>query len=508
MASGDVLSLRPVSRHVSPSRVKSLSGKRSLGESSDADGWFKQHNTEVPDYNMACIYDSSPFFIDDGRTTLAVPTNQRRDADNDTRSSIDPKMGLSQLDTDYVSAETFRDIVDDLTVQIGSLKRQLRRDPKAKSLIPESRKPFEIKVHSLKADEKYELEKILHKFVNGLPKRNGSQDMASRSGHLLATGESCNAMSPQISALDIRSPYASNSAPVSRFSPSASDLKQRAIPGPSRSKQTRMQPDATYAGSCVFSREKSESMATRTKKKLVVDRLEQLFAGENVFSGPKLQALQQLETSHEVVQVEYSVTQAWKQQTISETVCAVRTSSRETEILTTATTTEQMETTLRPRASHLIDPKLEEDMLLTPDLEPSQLVAENVRYVRQMGLPPIDSGTADLPADEYEWFYLNLLVNMAELHTMNVTRDFIRKAVSELSGHYIISTDGQKVRWKTRRTLASRKRRHDGDLSQDVIAEASVANGKRLKATHAIDPPTSLQTDLRPERAPLPWIEY
>jgi hypothetical protein len=97
---------------------------------------------------------------------------------------------------------------------------------------------------------------------------------------------------------------------------------------------------------------------------------------------------------------------------------------------------------------------------------------------------------------------------MAELHTLNVTRDFIRKAVSELSGHYIISTDGQKVRWKSRWNLVSRKRRHDDDLSGTVIDETSVPKGRRLKATHAIGSPTSLRTGLRLKHAPSTWISH
>jgi hypothetical protein len=511
MESGDVVSLGTGSRHASPSHVKSVSGKHSLGESSNANGWFEQFNTEVQDYNVACIHNNSPFFIDDGPSIQAVPTSQRLDAGTDTRSSIAPKTSLSQLDTDYVSAETFRDIVDDLTVQIGSLKRRLRRDEKSNSLISESRKPFEIKIHSLKVDEKHELERILHRFVSGLPTRSGSEDTSNRYGDFVTSGKPYTVMSPRTSTLDTRSPHASDSASVSRLSLSASDSKRRGILGFGRSTPAHVQPDAKHDGNCMLLRETSELMTTRTKKKLVVDRLEKLFAGKNVFSGPKIQALQQPETLHEVAHVEYSIIQAWDQQTISENVCAVRMLSKETKILTTAATTEQLEATQRLQTSRLLNPKLKEKIITIlprPELEPSQLVAENVRYIRQIGLSPVDSETAKLPGDEYEWFYLNVLVNMAELHTLNVTRDFIRKAVSELSGHYIISTDGQKVRWKNRWNLVSRKRRHDDDLSENVIDETSGPKGRRLKATRAIGSPTSLRTGSRLKHTPSPWISY
>jgi hypothetical protein len=507
MEIGDVVSRGIGSRHASPSHVKSLSGKHSLGESSNANRWFEQINTEVQDYNMACFHNNSPFFIDDDPSIQAAPTSQRLDAGTDTRSFIAPKTSLSQLNTDYVSAETFRDIVDDLTAQIGSLKRRLRRDEKSNSLISESREPFEIKIHSLKVDEKHELERILHRFVSSLPTRSGSEDMSNRYGDFVTSGKPYTVMSPRTSTLDTRSPHASDSASVSRLSLSASDRQQRGIPELGRSKKIRSQADAKYAGNCVLPCEKFELMATRTKRKLVVDRLEQLFAGENVFSRPKLQALQQPETLHEVAHVEYATIQAWNQQKISENVCAARMLSKETEILTTATTAGQPEATQRPQTSRLLDPKLKGKIIKTlrrPELEPSQLVAENVRYIREIGLSSVDSDTAKLPGDDYEWFYFNVLVNMAELHTLNVTPDFMRKAVSELSGHFIISTDGQKVRWNS----VSRKRRHDDDLSENVIDETSGPKGRPLKATRGIGSPTSLRTGSKLKHAPSPWISY
>jgi hypothetical protein len=510
MESGDMASPMIGSIPASPSRMEFLSGKSSLGEGSTADRWFEEYNTEVQKYNMACMNDDSPFIIDSGPSIEASPTIQRRNTGTDTRSSLHLRTGLSQLDTDYVSAETFRDIVDDLTVQIGSLKRRLRRDNKSNSLISESRKPFEIKVHSLKADEKNELERILHRFVSGLPTRSGSEDTTSRYGNLLPSGEPYSAMSSRISTLDVRSPHKSDSASVCRLSSSASDSERRGFPEFDRSERIYVQSDEKHAGNCMLSRKKLESKTTRTKKKIVVHRLEQLFAGDNVFSRPKLHAIQQPEISHEVSHVKYSIVQAWNQQATSETLCAVHMLSRETETLTTATSTEQLEVTQQSHTSHLLHSKLGEKItkiLPRPELDPSQLVAENVRYIRHIGLTPVDSGTAKLPGDEYEWFYLNVLVNMAELHTLNVTRDFIRKAISELSGHYTISSDGQKVRWSSSWNLV-RKRRHGGDSSRNVSDETCVAKGKRLKATHSVSSRAGLRKDSRLKHARSTWISY
>jgi hypothetical protein len=490
MASGDMMSLGIRSRHASPSRVGSLSGKRSLGARSTADGCFEQYNTEVQIHNNGCMNDDSPFFIDNSSPIEAPSTN------------------LLQLDADYVTVETFRTIVDDLTVQIGSLKRQLGKDEKPPSLVSESRKPFEIKVHSLKSDEKCELERILHRFVSDLPTRSVSEDTASRYGDVLPTAELFASMSPQISTLGACSAQVPGSASVRRLSPSVVDSERRGFPDFGSAKRVHVKPDnANHTSDCVVSLENLELMTT---KEVVVHRLEQLFAGKDVFTAPGLEALQQSEILQEVAHVENAMIQVWEQQAISESVCAVR----KIDTLVTSTTTKQLDITQQSHTINLVNPKLGKkmtDMLPRPELGPSQLVAENVRYIRQIGLSPVDAGNVKLSGDKYEWFYLNALANMAELHTLNVTRDFIQKAVSELSGHFTVSNDGQKVRWNSSWNVV-RKRRHneaDGeDLSTDTYDETSISKDKRLKTTHNISSRASLRTGIRLKHAPATWISH
>jgi hypothetical protein len=491
MGSGDMFSLGIGSRHSSPPRVESLSGKRSLRGGSNAARCFEQYNTEVQKHNKACMNDDSPFFVEN---TPSIETSPG---------------GLSQLDTDYVTTETFRTIVDDLTVQIGSLKKQLRRDEKPNSLTSESRKPFEIKVHSLKADEKHQLERILHRFVSDLPTRSVSEDTTSRYGDILPSVEPYITMSPQLSTLGTRAAQISGSASVRRLSPSVSGSRQRGFPDRGSPKPIHVQLDhAKNTNNCVLSLENLDLMST---KELVVHRLEQLFAGEDVFS--RLEALQQPEILQEVAHVENAIIQVWEQQAISESVCAVRILSKETETVVKSTTTEQLEITQKSQTSQLLDPKLKEkvtDNLPRAELGPSTLVAENVRYIRQMGLSPSHPGSVKLCGDEYEWFYLNVLANMAELHTLNVTSDFIRKAVSELSGHYTVSKDGQKVRWNSSWGLVKKRRHGDGeDLSRIASDGISVAKDKRLKTTRSISSRrASLRAGMGLKPAPTTWISH
>jgi len=86
------------------------------------------------------------------------------------------------------------------------------------------------------------------------------------------------------------------------------------------------------------------------------------------------------------------------------------------------------------------------------DVNRAQLASDNIDYIRHLGFssfsPPqqVENEAAD--TENHGWVYLNLLSNMAQLHTLNVTPDFICKAVRDGSHTFEVSEDGRKVRWK------------------------------------------------------------
>ncbi|UKZ49824.1 hypothetical protein TrVGV298_004077 [Trichoderma virens] len=91
------------------------------------------------------------------------------------------------------------------------------------------------------------------------------------------------------------------------------------------------------------------------------------------------------------------------------------------------------------------------------DLDPDrvQIPSENMEYIRHLGLvppeliaDPPERPSDDVHPDEEGWVYLNLLCNMAQLHIMNVTPDFVRNAVVDLSAKFQLSPDGRKIRWR------------------------------------------------------------
>ncbi|RPA71068.1 hypothetical protein BJ508DRAFT_110804 [Ascobolus immersus RN42] len=54
----------------------------------------------------------------------------------------------------------------------------------------------------------------------------------------------------------------------------------------------------------------------------------------------------------------------------------------------------------------------------------------------------------DEPGTHGNWVYLNLITNMAQLHSLNVTRSFIKSAVQNYSSKLELSEDGSMIRWK------------------------------------------------------------
>ena len=101
-----------------------------------------------------------------------------------------------------------------------------------------------------------------------------------------------------------------------------------------------------------------------------------------------------------------------------------------------------------PRASRGVTPDQRPTRPLDLDIHRAQVPSENIEYIRHLGLA---SPTAALDADpdsDNGWVFLNLLTNMAQLHTLNVTPEFIRQAVADVSSKFELSANGTKVRWQ------------------------------------------------------------
>ncbi|RKK62652.1 Frequency clock protein [Fusarium oxysporum] len=87
------------------------------------------------------------------------------------------------------------------------------------------------------------------------------------------------------------------------------------------------------------------------------------------------------------------------------------------------------------------------------DPDRAQIPSENMNYIRHLDLLspnilPGQQSIQDIHLDAEGWVSLNLLYNLAQLHLINVTPDFVRSAVLEISTRFQLSTDGHKIRWR------------------------------------------------------------
>jgi hypothetical protein len=84
------------------------------------------------------------------------------------------------------------------------------------------------------------------------------------------------------------------------------------------------------------------------------------------------------------------------------------------------------------------------------DLDPNraQVPEDNIKYLRHLGFSPLEAGSDEQLVDGHGYMYLNVLINMAQLHTLNVTPEFVKKSLEQYSKKLELSSDGRKVRWK------------------------------------------------------------
>ena len=128
------------------------------------------------------------------------------------------------------------------------------------------------------------------------------------------------------------------------------------------------------------------------------------------------------------------------------------------------------------------------------DLDPyrAQVPDENLEYMRHLGFSPTDVDSSEAPRQDHGWIYLNLLMNMAQLHTINVTPELVKKAIFGFSDKLELSRDGRKVRWKGGRDLTKLNSDNStplyraGSATSSTKGEMSESPGrsKRQKTRH------------------------
>jgi len=187
---------------------------------------------------------------------------------------------------------------------------------------------------------------------------------------------------------------------------------------------------------------------------MVVRRLEQIFAGKHSTPGSHPQPMQQEEVAQSAASADRQEREATGRDLRPEGL-------REALIMPTANDDDdaapQLEAIQQNPALHHVSqqdfagsasPNQRPTRPLDLDPHRAQVPVANMNYIRHLGFSPPNMISGDPQETGHGWLYLNLLINMAQLHTLNVTPAFVKDALVEYSTMLELSSDGRRVRWK------------------------------------------------------------
>jgi len=364
------------------------------------------------------------------------------------------------------NSEDFRDVIDDLTIKNKKLRKKLKKYENLHCSHLQEEKLFEVRIHGLAAHKRRELEKTLRTFAlsidNACPEEPAIQTFNSSQLHPLMAGRPWktldNPSSPSTSiSRPVDSAYASMSGQTGGSqSHLQAQTKLKPVQG-SHEVQSSFQHVESYLHDIPDSLmlQHSLPMSDLSKSKVVVRRLEQIFTGRGV-SRRRRQCDQQQEVSQSAAKADRSNSQSYGQRITQEGTREAHILPVSSELL--ADSIEDVNPSGGPSREN--SPRLGEAPVCGPrspeqrptrpldlDIHRAQVPSDNIEYIRRLGLASLADGTNTASTTDDGWVYLNLLTSMAQLHTLNVTPEFIRKALADVSAKFELSSDGTKVRW-------------------------------------------------------------
>ncbi|KAL7918747.1 frequency clock protein-like protein [Trichoderma austrokoningii] len=490
----------------SSSPARNSSGESNETAQSDANKWFNQSNQ-----NPTATFDSNSM---DGKYPVVLPESAALQAAAHARV-VDPPFFQKESDSSNEdkpypyptavppalntarssSADDYRSVIDDLTVEIQKLKEELKRYKQHGPDMLRKDKLFEIKMHGLPKRKKRELEATLRDFAASLgdsPDTSSSKRDKKSSRHATRDGMYSGSGSMPLSK-HASSSSGSNTRPVDSAYASmsigagSSGMSLNRPQGGARFKSNEQKvenylrdiPEGLYP--------RSLSMTEKEKKKLVVRRLEQIFTGKfasrhvsrHVSRNPPAQAplgppavhsplrpssVQQPKVKPSAISgseplreariLPQDLHQGGKKSRSQDIGSASNSNGDQTESGGNGNGNGNGSGT-GSNPSPPMPPPPEQRPTRPKDLDPDriQIPSENMEYIRHLGLVPPElipdpPCEIDVHPDAEGWVYLNLVCNMAQLHIMNVTPDFVRNAVIDLSSKFQLSPDGRKIRWR------------------------------------------------------------
>ncbi|KAF2819535.1 hypothetical protein CC86DRAFT_130915 [Ophiobolus disseminans] len=485
---------------------KLLLNKYSSGESSDAGKWFETTNNNAQQSGASFADNEPPFFLRNSSSSETPPEGLSTHYAY-MRPAMPYRPSGANIGPDASSAEDYRSVIDDLTIANKKLKQKLKKFEKVHDAHLQDDKLFEVRFHSLPDHKKKELEETLRKFAAGLDD-GAATDYPRISSQVPALEQQKTASSTSRFA---ESGYASMSASGQNSSAQSNQTSNQADDNRkmSRSAYNRQQQSIqSYLHDIPAGllSDNSVPLSDKAKKKLVVRRLEQIFAGKRSVPGSHPHPVQQEEVAQSAATADREEREAtgWSFRPEGLRVARIH-SNRGGKILAPG----------HPEALPKLRPNLhvggqDSRGSVSPDqrptrpldLDPSraQVPVENMDYFRHLGFTPPNMATGEAPEDGHGWLYLNLLINMAQLHTLNVTPEFVKDALTDYSGHLELSSDGRKVRWSGGLDVT----RQSNDSSSDLDSSNSPnEHGSPLKRSEADVSAGNEATKITPEQRAL-----
>lgn len=348
---------------------------------------------------------------------------------------------LSQLELSEHDPNTYRDIIDDLTVQNQKLRRRLKRYEKDYSIATSQDGLFEVRVRRLPPGKRRELERILQDFLSTVP---SSRERSNARSDDLRARASLRRQEPKIAPKPIQSPSPNMKGLDSAYSSiSATGVTASAVEDRSNTELTKQA--TSDLGRVMLSdldrvpqSNGDYDVSDVAKQKVVVARLEMLFSGREPVEGDMYGPNMQIESLKRdgptaLATGEPSTTFA------EEYPPAASKTTNSVDFGNPAQPTD------RPSD---FPAALSQQPLIGPDLpnaNVSRASLDHWHHLRHLGAASPLAGSS--PQSSHGWVYLNVLFNMAQLHTLNVTLDFVRQAIHDISENLMLSEDGRKVRW-------------------------------------------------------------
>lgn len=384
----------------------------------------------------------------------------------------------SQGDT----SDEFRSVIDDLTIENKKLRKKLRKYEKLNDTHLQADKLFEIRIHSLSADKRRELEEILQEFAANLEtpqelKQSGKT--TERFAAKLQTASSLANTDSGYASMSGQNQSLQSGQNQSLQSGQKNNVRTISQPGMSQEQQQNIQTYLHEIPVGLFPQHRTV-MTEKARRKLVVRRMEQIFAGKGAANSGHQQPIQQQEVSNSAAHADrVDQGREGREHDLE--------GSREARIVpiskhhgASKSNTTAMDQYVEPMDVDRNTYREDEDSDDSPDQRPTrpldldphraQVPSDNIRYMRHLGFSPPEAGANANLADDHGWVYLNVLTNMAQLHTINVTVDFVKRSISEYSDKLELSPDGRKVRWKGGASLT----RTSSDGSPDDAARGSM----------------------------------